>query len=113
MCVPDDVKNIKVKVFNRMSRTNETRHRKWHETCQLKCRLDASVCNNKQRWNGDKCKFECNNYLIKVYSIRDLFGILVVAGVNVINHMMLGNVCTKEVQKKKKKNHKKIVDKLV
>ena len=29
-----------------MSRTNETRH--WHETCKCKCRLDTSVCNNKQ-----------------------------------------------------------------
>ena len=41
-----------------MSRTNETRHIKWHETCKCKCRLDASVCNNKQRWNNDKCQFE-------------------------------------------------------
>ena len=32
-----------------MSRTNEMRHIKWHETCKCKCRLDASVCNNKQR----------------------------------------------------------------
>ena len=32
-----------------MSRTYETRHIKWHETCKCKCRLDASVCNNKQR----------------------------------------------------------------
>ena len=55
MCVPDVVKNINVKVFNLMSRTNETRHKKWHETCKCKCRLDASVCNNKQRWNDDKC----------------------------------------------------------
>ena len=31
-----------------MSRTNEARHVKWHETCKCKCRLDASVCNNKQ-----------------------------------------------------------------
>ena len=34
-----------------MSKTNETRHIKWHETCKCKCRLDASVCkvdaNNK------------------------------------------------------------------
>ena len=30
-----------------MSRTNETRHMKWHETCKCKCRLNASVCNNK------------------------------------------------------------------
>ena len=27
-----------------MSRTKETRHIKWHETCKCKCRLDASVC---------------------------------------------------------------------
>ena len=23
------------------------------------CRLDESICNNKQRWNNDKCKCEC------------------------------------------------------
>ena len=37
-----------------MSRTNETRHIKLHETCKCKCRLDASVCNNEQRSNDDK-----------------------------------------------------------
>ena len=42
-----------------MSRTNETRHIEWHETCKCKCRLDGSVCNNKQRWNEDKCRYEC------------------------------------------------------
>ena len=30
MCVPDAVKNLTVKVFNLMSRTNEARHMKWH-----------------------------------------------------------------------------------
>ena len=44
------------KVFNLMSRTNEKRHIKWHETCKYKCRLDANVCNNRQRWNKDKCR---------------------------------------------------------
>ena len=48
MCVSDVVKNLNVKVFNLMSRTNETKHIKWHETCKCKCRLDASICNNKQ-----------------------------------------------------------------
>ena len=38
-----------------MSRTNETRHTKWHESCKCNCGLDASVCNNKQRFNDDKC----------------------------------------------------------
>ena len=43
LCVPDVVKNMNIKVFNLMSKTNETRHLKWHETCKCKCRLDASV----------------------------------------------------------------------
>ena len=59
LCVPDFVKNVNVRVFNLMSRTNETRHIEWYETCKCKCRLDASVCNNKQRWNNDKCRCEC------------------------------------------------------
>ena len=54
MCVPDVVKNLNVKAFNPMSRTNRIRHIEWHETCKSKCRLDASVCNNKQCWNDYK-----------------------------------------------------------
>ena len=42
-----------------MSRTNETRHIEWRKTSKCKCRLDASVCNNKQRWNEDKCRCKC------------------------------------------------------
>ena len=49
LCVPDAINNINVKVFNLMSRTNETRDIEWHKTCTCKCRLYASVCNNKQR----------------------------------------------------------------
>ena len=48
ICVPNVIKYLNVKAFNLMSRTNETRHIKWHETCKCKCRLDASVCNNKR-----------------------------------------------------------------
>ena len=57
--VPDIVKILNVKVFNLMSRTNETRHKEWHETCKWKCRLHDSVCNNKQRWNDYKCRCQC------------------------------------------------------
>ena len=48
-----------------MSRTNETRHIKWHKTCKYRCRLDASFCNNKQRWNEDKCRCECKELIDK------------------------------------------------
>ena len=39
LCVSDVVKKLNIKVFNLMSRKNETRHIKWHETCKCKCRL--------------------------------------------------------------------------
>ena len=63
LCVSGVAKNINVKVFNLMSWTNQTRQTEWHETCKCKCRLDASVCNNKQRWNEDKFRYECREEL--------------------------------------------------
>ena len=38
ICVPDIIKNLNVKVFNLMSRTNKTRFIEWHEKCKYKCR---------------------------------------------------------------------------
>ena len=86
LCVPDVVKNINIKVFDLILRTNETRHIKWHETCKCKCRPDVSVCNNKQRWNKYKCGCECKEF-IEVYLIKDLFRIPVIVNVSVINHV--------------------------
>ena len=62
ICVPDEIKNT---VLNLMSRTNETRHTQCHKTCKGRCRLDASICNNKQRWNDDKCRCECKELIDK------------------------------------------------
>ena len=64
-CVPDVVKSLNFKVFNLMSRTNEKSHIGRYETCICKCRLNASVCNNKQRWNKEKCKCECKELIDK------------------------------------------------
>ena len=58
-CVPDVVKDLNVKVFNPMSRTNETRFIKWHEKYKCKCRLHAMVCSNKQ------CRCECKELIDK------------------------------------------------
>ena len=63
--VPDVVKDLNVKVFNLMTRTNETKYIKWHEPCKYECRLNAIVCNNKQRSNNDKCQCECKELIDK------------------------------------------------
>ena len=57
-----------MKVFNLISRTNETRHTKWHETCK------------------------CKEFILKVYVTKDLVGIQVIVSVNVINLVILENI---------------------
>ena len=49
-----------------MSRTDGKRHLSWHETYTCKCRIDASVCNEKQRWSNDKCRCECEELIDRV-----------------------------------------------
>ena len=56
---------MNIKVSNHISRTNETIYVSLHKTCKCKCRLDASVCDNKQRWNKDKCRCECKELIDK------------------------------------------------
>ena len=92
ICVPDVIRDLHVKVFNQMSRTNETRHIKWHETCKCICRLDAIVCDNKQRWNKDKCRYECKELVGKGVCSKGLFGILVIVNVNAISHVILVSI---------------------
>ena len=70
LCVPDVVKDLNIIAFNLMSRTNGTRHIEWHKTCKCKCRLNASVCNNKQRWNDNKCRCECKELIDKGVSYK-------------------------------------------
>ena len=65
ICVPDIIKGLNVKVFNLMSRANETRFIKWHEECKCECRLNAIICNNKQRQNKNKCRCECKELIDK------------------------------------------------
>ena len=32
---------------------------------QKQCKFGASICNNKQRWNKDKCRWECKELIDK------------------------------------------------
>ena len=57
-----------------------------------KCRLDVSVCNNKHRWNDEKCRCECKELINKGVCDRGSIWILVIVSVNVINRAMLDNI---------------------
>ena len=48
LCVPDIVKDMNIKVFNMLSRINETRKMVWCETCKCICRLTCAICNDKK-----------------------------------------------------------------
>ena len=65
ICVPDVIKDLNVKVFNLMSRANETKFIKWHKKCKCECRLNAIICNDKQRWNKNKCRCEYKELIDK------------------------------------------------
>ena len=60
ICVPKIIKNVNMKVYNFLMRLNEIRNVLWHESCQCSCKLNSSVCNNKQIWNSDTCRCDCN-----------------------------------------------------
>ena len=60
MCVPNIIKRVNMKVYNFLMRLNETRNVLWHESFKCVCRLNSPVCNNKQIWNSDTCRCDCN-----------------------------------------------------
>ena len=60
LCVPNVIKRVNMQVYNFLMRLNETRNVLWHESCKCVCRLNSSVYNNKQIWNGDTCRCDCN-----------------------------------------------------
>ena len=68
LCVPNIIKRINMKVYNFLMRLNETRNVLWHESCKCVCRLNSSVCNNKQIWNSDTCRCDCNEDFASIIS---------------------------------------------
>ena len=60
LCVPNIIKRVNMQIYNFLMRLNETRNVLWHESCKCVCKLNSSVCNNKQIWNDDTCRCDCN-----------------------------------------------------
>ena len=59
VCFPVSIKNISVKVFDLISQKNVLRNVSFHKSCKCHCLLYEKVCNNKQKWNKEKCRSEC------------------------------------------------------
>ena len=57
LCVLGIVKRVNMQVYNFLMMLNETRSVLWHESFKWVCKLNSSLCNNKQIWNSE-C--ECN-----------------------------------------------------
>ena len=60
LCVPNVIKGVNMQVYNFLKMLNETRNVLWHESCKCVCKLNSSICNNKQIWNSDTCRCDCN-----------------------------------------------------
>ena len=55
LCVPNVIKGVNMQVYNFLTMLNETRNVLWHKSCKYVCKLNSSVCNNKQI-----CRCDCN-----------------------------------------------------
>ena len=53
LCIPNIIKRINMKVYSFLMRLNGTRNVLRHESCKCVCKLNSSVCNNKQIWNSE------------------------------------------------------------
>ena len=65
ICVPDVAKNLNIKVFNLMSRTDESGHIEWHKMWKCVYKFGANICIDKQSWNNHKCRCECKELIDK------------------------------------------------
>ena len=59
VCTADIVKNISVKVSDLISQKNVLKNITFDKSCKLDCLIHEKVCNNKQKWNKNKCRCEC------------------------------------------------------
>ena len=60
MWVPNVIKGVNMQVYNFLMKLNEARNVLWYESCKCVCKLNLSICNNKQIWNSDTCRCDCN-----------------------------------------------------
>ena len=61
ICFPNKTKSVNVKVFNMITKINETKTLIKHISCNYKFKFDNTTCNLNQKWNNETCQYEYNN----------------------------------------------------
>ena len=79
--IPNKKDDLNLNVFNTITRLNESKILIKHILCKCKYKFDGRKCNSNQKWNNNKCRWECKNP--KEYKI--IFGILLYVAVKILN----------------------------
>ena len=64
VCVPNKIEDSNVNVFNIITGINESETLTKDISRECKCKFDGKKCNSNQRWNNDKCLWECKKHHI-------------------------------------------------
>ena len=54
-CVLSKINDVNVKVFNTITRTDESKTFVKHISCDFKRKLNSKSCNSNQKWNNETC----------------------------------------------------------
>ena len=72
------IEDLNIHVFNIIAGINKSKILTKHVSCECKCKFDGWKCNSDQKWNNNKCWFECQKYhiyekdYIKIIKIKRL-----------------------------------------
>ena len=56
--LPNNIKNISIKSLDLLSNKFIFKNISFHQDCKCKCLLNKKVCNNLQKFNKNKCRWE-------------------------------------------------------
>ena len=64
VCVPNKTEVLNLRMFNIITDINKSKILTKHISCECKYKFDGRKCNSNQKWNNDKCRFECKKHNI-------------------------------------------------
>ena len=64
LCAPNKTEGLNPRVFNMITGINELKSLPKDISCECKCKFDGRKYNSNQKWNNDKCRYECSKYHI-------------------------------------------------